>query len=58
MIYSQFQEDIEKDHLEISQKQITSYCNDMKRRSLNIEGTIKEYESILSSKKEDLFLLN
>lgn len=53
MIYSQFQEDIEKDHLEISQKQITTYCNDMKRRSLNIEGTIKEYESILHSKKED-----
>ncbi len=54
MIFTKYKEDLEKDLLEKSQKQITDYCNSMKKRSNNIEATIRDYENILQDKRNEL----
>lgn len=54
MLFSRFNESLEKQHLEISQKEITDYCNDMKRKSMNVENTISEYEKVVASRKVDI----
>lgn len=54
MIFTKYKEDLEKDLLEKSQKQITDYCNSMKKRSNNIESTIRDYENIINDKRNEL----
>lgn len=54
MLFAKFNEQIERQNLEISQKKITDYCNDMKNKSLNVEHTYQDYEQLVNDKKEEL----
>lgn len=53
MLFTKFNEEIDWKNYEISQKTITKYCNDMKRKAFHIEDTIQEYEDLQLARKEE-----
>jgi len=54
MLFAKFNEQIERENLELSQKKITDYCNDMKKKSMNVEFTYADYENLIKEKKDEI----
>lgn len=53
MIFAKFNEDLDRNNLQESQKKITVYCNDMKRKSMNVEKTYEDYENLIKQRQNE-----
>ena len=51
MIFAKFNEDLDRNNYQESQKKITVYCNDMKRKSMNVEKTYEDYENLIKQRQ-------
>lgn len=51
MVFAKFNEDLDRNNYQESQKKITVYCNDMKRKSMNVEKTYEDYENLIKQRQ-------
>lgn len=54
LVFNNFQLDLEKELSEKTQKEIAMYCNEMKRKALNFDNTIHDYQTLLMNKNKEI----
>lgn len=54
LVFNNFQLDLEKDLSEKTQKEIALYCNEMKRKALNFDSTVNDYQTLVMKKNKEI----
>ena len=54
LVFNNLSNNLDRNNYEITQKQVTDYCNNMKKKSNNIEKTIEDYNNIEKKCIEDI----